>query len=172
MTVANIITYSKIAEYLASNDVSNGALFGAQPNPNLPAQILIIRKSVEQRYLDEGSPSTPSASLYSTAGYLYAWTKQYGIQAQALINSGGAIPSTGGGTLYGHPISGTYTAVADGETVLDLGLPADAVVWWAQKSIMTLAPSDWSWSYPNLTLLNGISLSALEPLNYSYVLPI
>jgi len=172
MTVANIITIAKISQYLASNDISNGALYGAQPNPNLPTQIYLITEGVEQRYIDEGSPSTPSASLFSTSEYLLAFLKGYGLQALALINSGGAIPSTGGLTLYGHPISGTYIPSTIGESVLNLGIPSDAIVVWAQKSIQTLNPSDWSWISPNLTLLNGIQLGELEPLNYMYVLPI
>lgn len=172
MTVADIITYAKISMYLASNDVSNGGLYGAPPNPNLPYQINIILDTVEQRYTDEGSPSTPSASLYTTSEYLKAWCKQYFLQAQALVNSGGAIPGTGGQTLYGYPISGTYIPSTIGEYILNLGIPSNAVVVWAQKSILTLPPSDWSWDSPNLTLLNGIQLGELEPLNYMYVLPI
>lgn len=184
MTIANIITIAKISEYLASNDIGNSALYGAQPNPNLPAQIYLITKGVEQRYIDEGSPATPSASLLDTANYLYAFCKQYAMQAWALINSGqawalinsgSAIPSTsvlGGLVLYGHPISGVYTAISDGETVLNLGIPSGAIVWQASKSLVALTSSQYSYSEPNLTLLGGISLSADEPLSYSYVLPI
>jgi len=174
MTVANIITYAKIAEYLASNAVSNGALYGAQPNPNLPAQIYLILKSVEQRYIDEGSPSTPSASLFTTSEYLWAWLKQYGIQAQGLVNSGGAIPTPGGGgsTIYGRPIQGIYTAATEPETVLDLGLPSDAIVVWAEISILPVSPFNWSWAYPNLTLLNGNFLGIGDIVNYLYVVPI
>jgi len=174
LSVSQIIVLAKISQYLASNDISEGSLFGAPVNPNLATQIYLITRSVEQRYIDEDilGGNTPSAELLATAEYLYAWLGSYAMIANSLINSGGMIPGTGGNTLYGPPRSVTYVALADGESVLNLGLPSDAIVWWAQKSIQTLSPSDWSWSYPNLTLLNSISLGFEETLNYSYYLPI
>jgi hypothetical protein len=174
LTVVQIITIAKISQYLASNDISDGALFGAKPNPNLATQLYLITGSVEQRYIDEdiAGGNTPSDYLVSTAQYLYAFCGAYALVAAALINSSGSLPSTGGNTLYSYPVSGTYRPSVDGETVLDLGLPSNARVVWAQKSIQTLAPTDWSYSYPNLTLLNGIALGESEPLNYLYVLPL
>lgn len=172
MTVANIITIAKISQYLASNDISNGALYGAQPNPNLPEQIYLILEGVKQRYIDEGNPSIPSQSLFDTSEYLYAMCKQYAMQAWALINSGSAVPSIGGLTIYGHPISGVYVATVDGETTLNLGIPLGAIVWQASKSLLVLTSSQYSYAEPTLTLLGGISLSQGEPLSYMYVLPI
>ena len=173
-TVSQIITIAKISQYLASNDISEGALYGAKPNPDLATQLYLITGSVEQRYIDEdiAGGNIPSDYLLSSAEYLYAFCEGYALVASALINSNGVIPSTGGTTVYGHPISDTYIASVDGEIVLNLGIPSNALVIWGQKSIQTLAPTDYTWSYPNITLLNGISMSALEPFNYMYVLPI
>jgi len=174
LSVSQKIVLAKISQYLASNDISDGALYGAPVNPNLAIQIYLITRSVEQRYIDEdiAGGNIPTAQLLSTAEYLYAWLGAYALQASWVVSSGGSIPSTGGSTLYGYPISDTYIPSTIGETVLNLGLPDNAIVVWAQKSIQTLAPSDWSYSYPNLTLLNGIALGELEPLNYLYVLPL
>lgn len=173
-SVAQIIQLAKISQYLVSNDISDGALYGAPVNPNLATQIYLITRSVEQRYIDENiaGGNTPSALLFATSEYLYAWLGAYALIVNSLINLGGEIPSTGGNTRYSYPISGTYIPSTIGEYVLNLLLPTGAIVVWAQKSIQTLAPSDWRYSYPNLTLLNGIQLGELEPLNYMYVVPI
>ena len=173
-TVQEIHQIWPIARVLASNDISNGALFGKKPNSLLPLQIELIGYAVDYRYglEDIAGGSIPSESLTNTSNYLYSWCGQYGLAALALINSGGIVPNPVGPTIYGYPISGTYIPSTIGESVLDLGIPSDAIVVWAQKSIQTLAPEDWSWLYPDLTLLNGIQLGELEPLNYSYVLPV
>ena len=43
-TVAEIVSIAKISQYLASNDVSKGVLYGARINPMLPKQLYIERK--------------------------------------------------------------------------------------------------------------------------------
>jgi hypothetical protein len=173
-TVTEIDTIGFVAQYLASNDVSNGALFGAIPNPNIAEQIYLIRKPVHTRYVQEdiAGGSTPSASLMQASNYAYSWYGNYGLYALALINQGGVIPTPGGTTIYGYPISGSYVAVADGETVIDLSLPTGAIVIQVTKSILQLTTSQYSYASPNLTLLGGISLSAGEQLFYLYVVPI
>jgi len=169
MTIPQIILRAEISEYLAVLGIKKGGLYGGGTPSHLPSLIYQVRKSVSRVY--DLDPT--NEYLVGNANYLFALCGGFGIRASYLINSGGSIPSTSGVTLYGHPVSGTYTATVDGETVLDLGLPSGALVYWAQKSIQTLVQNtEWVYASPNLTLLNGISLSASEPLNYMYVLPI
>lgn len=174
-TVQEIHTIAPIAIVLASNDVANGTLFGARPNPNLPIQLELIRYAVDYRYNLEGiaSGNTPSADLTLTSNYLYSWMGSYGSKAYFLYVSGGVIPNPSGPTIiYGLPITSVYTAIADGEYIINLNLPAGAQVIFVEKSIRVLTTSQYSYTTPNLTLLGGIVMSADEELFYEYVLPI
>ena len=168
MTIPQITLRAEISEYLAVLSIKKSGLYGGGTPSHLPSLIYQVRKSVSRVY--DLDPT--NEYLIGNANYLFALCGGFGIRASYLINSGGSIASVSGDVLYGRPYSGTYTAVADGEYVLDLNIPANAVVYVAQKSIQTLQPSDWSWVSPNLVLLNGITLSESEPLNYEYVLPI
>ncbi len=179
-TVQEIHTIWPIARVLASNYVSNGALYGKPINPLIPLQIELIGYAVDYQYEQEdiAGGSTPSASLTTTSYYLYQWLREFYFQALALSNSGGVIPNPSGLTIYGYPIQGIYTAATDGESVLELRtisgdlLPTGAVVVWAEKSILPLNPADWSWVAPNLNLLNGVALSQFETLSFLYVVPV
>lgn len=173
-TVAEIHQIAPIAQYLASADVSNGALYGAPVNPNIAIQIYLIRKAVDYRYGLEGiaSGGVPSLSLIRTSNYLYAWLGQYGAQALNLLNAGGVVPSPTGTTIYGLPITGVYTAIVDGEFILPLNLPTGSKVIFAEKSIRVLTSDQYTYVSPNLTLLGGITLSAGEEVFYEYVLPL
>ncbi len=180
-TVQEIHEIAPIAQYLASNDVSNGALFGQRPNPNIAIQIYLIRKPVEWLYALEGiaDGATPSASLTQTSNWLFSWLGQYGLQALNLINAGGVIPNPSQPTtIYGLPITGVYVAVNDGEYVLNLkteagdNLPAGAKVVFAEKAIRVLTSSQYNYVAPNLTLLGGIVMSAEEELFFEYVVPV
>ena len=175
-TVQEIHTIGPIAIVLASNDVSNGTLFGARPNPNLPIQLELIRYAVDYRYNLENiaGGATPSASLTLTSNYFYSWMGSYGATAYHLYVTGGVVPNPSGPTIiYGLPTTAVYTAVTDGEYILNLSLPTGAVVIFVQKGGgEPLISSSYTYISPNLTLLGGIVMSALEDLTYQYVLPI
>lgn len=93
-SVTDILTIAKISQYLASNDIANGALFGKRTNPMLPIQLYIVRKSVQWRYDMEDviGGNAPSASLTNTANYLYKLCDRYGLYALSLVVSGGIVP--------------------------------------------------------------------------------
>ena len=173
-TVQLIHTTWPIARVLASNAVANGQLYGKPVNPLIALQIELIGYAVDYQYnledIDGGN--TPSASLTWTSNYLYSWCREFWFQALAAISSGGVIPTPSGNTSYSIPIQGIYTATIDGETTLDLGLPTGAIVVWAEKSVDPLNPANWSWTYPNLNLLNGVAMGVDETLSFLYVIPV
>ncbi len=174
-TVQEIHTIAPIAIVLASNDVSNGTLFGARPNPNLPIQLELIRYAVDYRYNLEGiaGGATPSASLTLTSNYFYSWMGSYGSKAYHLYVTGGIIPNPSSPTIvYGLPITDVYTALVDGEFTLPINLPIGAKVIFAQKGAAILLSSQYVYNSPNLILLGGIIMSATEDLTYEYVVPI
>jgi len=168
MTIPQILLRAEISQYLAQISIIKGGVYGGGTPAYLPSLIYQVRKSVNRVYTLDPTNS----NLVKTANYLEAICGAFGVRASYLINSGGSIPAASNTTFFGAPVSDTYIPSAIGETVLNLGLPLGAKVVWAQKSIQTLNPDDWSYSYPNLTLLNGIALGELEPLNYLYVLPL
>lgn len=168
MTIPNIIIRAEISQYLAVLAIKRGGTFGKGIVANLPLLLYEVRKNVSRTYDLDPTNTT----LIKTSNYLYALCGMFGLQADYLQSTGGIVPNPSGRTLYGYPIQGIYTAATDGEYSLDLGLPAGAKVVWAEKSILPLNPADWVWTAPNLILLNGVSLSADEMINYMYVLPI
>lgn len=174
-TVAEIINIAKISQYLASNDVANGSLFGAPLNPQLPLQLYIERKAVEYRYdyEDIAGGSTPSASLILTSNYLLSLCDKYALYALTLINNGGVLPGTGTVTgLWSYPIQGEYTATTDGETHLILSLPSGAHVFQVEKGNTPLAVADFEYNSPYLDLLNGVEMVADETIFFVYVVPL
>ncbi len=176
-TVTEIVTeIAPVAQFLASNGISQGALNGAPPNPNIAHQIYLIRKPVLWRYNMEGiaDGNTPSDSLVQTSNYLLDWLGNYGLLAQAQISTGGIIPNPSAPTTqYGLPITATYTAATDGEYILPINLPAGAKVIFAQKgAALPINSSLYNYISPNLTLLGGLVMGFEDDLTYQYVLPI
>lgn len=175
-TVQQIHTIWPTARVLASNAVANGSLYGRIPNPNIAIQIELIGYAVDYQYeviekIQLGN--TPSASLTNTSNYLYSWCGIYGVQAFALYNSGGIVPTPSSNTVYGLPITATFTATSDSQSVCPLNLPSGARVIFAQKGgAPPLDSSEYSYTSPDLTLLGGIVLMTDEDLTYQYVLPI
>lgn len=174
-TVTEIHDIAPIAQFLASNGIANGALYGRKPNPNLAMQIYLIRKPVEWLYdlEDIANGATPSASLVQTSNYLYSWLGQYGLEALELQNAGGIIPNPSGSTVYGLPITALYTATYDNQSVFPLSLASGARVILVERGAAPpLASSSYSYTSPDLTLLGGIVLNTDDDLTYQYVLPI
>lgn len=84
--INSIITYAKISQYLAANDISKDYLFkGRSLVPKLSRLIYIVRKQVENRYNNDPSDST----LDATANYLYALCGKYINRAKLIVGSGG-----------------------------------------------------------------------------------
>lgn len=175
-TVTDIVTkIGVMAQYIASDDIANGSLFGAPANVSVAMQIYLLRKPIEWRYNIENvaGGSIPSDSLIVTANWFYAWLGNYGLIAQSLISLGGVIPNSVANIQYSLPITATYTASVDGVFVLLISLPAGAVVIFAQKGAgLPLNSSQYYYVSPNITLTGGINMSAGEDLTYQYVLPI
>lgn len=164
-----------ISQYLASNAVSEGALFGEPVNPNLPIQIYINTQSVQYRYDYENiaDGNTPSASLVGTANYLYSLCGMFGLIAMGLRQSGGAVPGTGGDThLYSAPAQTFYIGTFDGEASFSLAIPAGSKIFQATKGVSPLIQSQWSFTYPVFTLLGGLYLAEGEMMFFLYVYPV
>ena len=175
-TVTDIITkIGVMAQYLASDDIANGALYGAPVNADIATQIYLIRKPLQYQYNMENiaSGNIPSDSLIKTSNWFYGWLGNYGLVAQGLIALGGITPSPIANIQYSLPTTLTYTAAVDGEYILPISLPVGAVVIFAQKGAgLPLNSAQYFYVSPNLTLLGGITMSAFEDLTYQYVLPL
>lgn len=175
-TVTDIVTNIwPISQFLASNDISKGSLYGAPVNPNLPIQLHIIGNSVKYRYdyeeIDNGN--APSTDLIHAANYLFSFCDKYGLEALSLEGSGGQVPGTSSLTnVYSYPISGYYIGTFDGEDNFQISLPAGAKIVQVFKSSNWLENYNWSWVQPLFSLLNGNSLGQDEKLSYLYVVPI
>ena len=84
--INSIITYAKISQYLAANDISTNNMFkGRSLVPKLSRLIYIVRKQVESRYNLDPTDST----LDATANYLYALCGKYINRAKLIVGSGG-----------------------------------------------------------------------------------
>ncbi len=102
-TVTQIVTIiAPISNYYVSDDIANGALFGAAVNPMLGQQLYIETQAVRNRYDYENiaGGATPSQSLVLAANYLYGLCGQPGLYALSLANSGGVIPDTDNGDSF------------------------------------------------------------------------
>lgn len=180
-TVTQIVTQiAPISNFLASNDVANGALFGAPTNPMLPIQLYVETMAIRDRYDYEliADGSIPSMSLVAASNYLYSLCN---LRAVYLVQSGGVIPPvTPTNPTYTYPVSSQYIATVDGETELELRdvdgvvLPSTSIVIWVQKSTTPLPLQSVQYNYtaPVLTLLDGISMGAEEILSFLYVVPV
>lgn len=181
-TVTEIQSIGKIAQYMASNDISKSGLIGPITNPLIAQQIYLVRKPLEYRYgmEDIAGGATPSESLVNTSNYFYSLLGVYGIRARAAISSGGVIPSPTPATImYGYPRSSRYTATTDGETTFELkdangdSLPVGTKIFDVEKGLWAIVEtSNYTYSYPAFTLLNGESMTEGEVLSFSYVYPV
>ena len=174
-TVQEIHTIWPTARVLASNYISNGALFGAPTNANLAIQIELIGYAVDYQYevIEQiDVDSVPSASLTATSNYLFQWCGQFGVAAFALYQAGGIIPTPSGNIVYGPPVTAVYTATSDGETSLTINLPTGAIVVFASIAARILTSNQYQYVSPDLNLLGGLELSIDTELFYQYSVPI
>ena len=94
LTVPEIIELGKVSKYLSANYTDKRALFGGAVIKTIPpVQIAFITDGLEWGYL--GGAQT-SASLRSTANYLYWLCGKFQLEAQVIINGpgGGSVVPT------------------------------------------------------------------------------
>lgn len=124
LTIPEIIEIGKVTTYLSPNYTSKRALFGGSViKPTPPVQIAFVTDGLEWGYL--GGAQT-SASLRSTANYLYWLCGQFQLEAQNIINGpgGGSVippsPSTTTPNPYDFEVTPSSTPLADGESSVTL----------------------------------------------------
>lgn len=96
LTINDIISIAKISQYLATMDVTKGALFGRRIAPETPQILYNERKAVEWMY----GNNPGNDSLPMSANYLYSLCRGYNLQAQAILGA-----STGGSVAPVTPSS-------------------------------------------------------------------
>jgi len=99
-TIAQIIDIYPVAQYLATNDIQNGGLFGGGIDLSLPQKIRNIGKSVERIYNDDPTDTT----LPKTAYYLYALLGMWGAEAQAISGIAGSVAGIVGNVTSPLPL--------------------------------------------------------------------
>lgn len=88
-TTAEVIQIAKISQYLASNDIAKGSLFGARIDPMLDIILYLERTAVEWAY----NQNPNYEGIYETTQYLYWLCGKYKFKAQYILanGSGGTI---------------------------------------------------------------------------------
>lgn len=94
-TIVEIIGIAKVSQYLATNAILNGGLYGKGLDLQLPRKLYSIRKNVQYRYDQEDiiSGAVPSPALISVSNKLYSLCYLVN-EASAIFNGGG-----GGGSV-------------------------------------------------------------------------
>lgn len=87
LTVADIIDYAKLCQYISSNAIQNDGLYGGGEDYLLPRKLYCVRKNVEWLYDRDPSDST----LFETSRYLYALCNKYIFKAKSIVNHGGSV---------------------------------------------------------------------------------
>ena len=108
LTVAQKLNIASICEYIISNAIAKGGLYGSGIDLQLPTKIYNIRTTIQ--YLYELDPSDDS--LQSTTNYLYAMCGKFGLAAQAVLQIAGTIAGTSGGASTPNP----YRFIVDAGT--------------------------------------------------------
>lgn len=152
--VSQTFTHPYSTSYTASIDGETSF------NPNLPANSVIIQviKEIKQ------------TSSYGYMGGIFYFTGGLSLSAGETAFILYVVLSPASGNTYSYPVSGSYTASADGETALTLNIPANALVIQVIKEIKQI--NSFVYNYPVLTLLSGLYLAARETIFYLYVVPI
>lgn len=112
MTIQQIIDIAKISEYLASKDVSLGALFGRRITPDTPKVLYMERKAIEFLYALDPTNST----LTLTANYLYSLCRGYNLKAMSITGGGGNVAPVNPST---QPLPLQFIVAASGTTFID-----------------------------------------------------
>lgn len=100
LTPAQVIQYTNVATYLASDAVAKGNLFGASIEPELP-NILYIENFILNWY--NSTTGNNSVTDQAIANYVWSLTGMYGITAQAIVTGGGGTVTPGTPTIAPAP---------------------------------------------------------------------
>ncbi len=114
LTTAQVINIAKISQFLASQDVAKGSLFGKRISPQTPSVLYMERSAVEWMYDTDPANST----LQLTCNYLYSLCRGYNLQAQRITGSGGSVSPVNPTTApnpYEFEVSGS-SFIATGES--------------------------------------------------------
>lgn len=116
MNVATILPIAEISQYMASNAIDNGGLYGGGEDLSLPRKLYCIRKNVEWLY--DLSPSDDT--LFATSRYLYALCGKYKFKAASIMGTGGSVVPIIPDDVdcaAGVPITAADFEASDGKTV-------------------------------------------------------
>lgn len=96
--VSDIINWAKISQYLATNAINRGGLWGDGIPANLPRHLYMVRKNVEWLYDLDPTDET----LTATSSYLLTLCGKFGLQAMSITGNAGTIAGIAGGsgTIY------------------------------------------------------------------------
>lgn len=114
LTVSQTIQIAKISQYLSTNDIAKSGLYAGGMDIRLPRKIYMVRKNVEGLY--DLAPN--DTTLTATANYLYALCGKYGLAAQNITGTGGAVSPVNPANApepYDFEVSGS-SFIADGES--------------------------------------------------------
>lgn len=88
-TIPQIIEIAEVSQYLVSDNISKGTMFGARLDPNWGITLYLERKAVQWMYnINPTNPTLPATSLYLLSLCYNVWKAWY------IVNngSGGNIP--------------------------------------------------------------------------------
>jgi hypothetical protein len=128
ISVPNIINIAKASQYLATNAILRGGLFGRGLDALLPRKLYCIRKNVEWLY----NLSPNEDTLQGVANYLYALCAPFLALAQVVI-------AAGGGGVIVNPFTGGNATLADITLEFELGVTSSPVV---VNGVNVTLPSD------------------------------
>ncbi len=83
-TTATTIETAEISQYLVSNDIAKGSLFGQKLNPSWDIILYMERKALEWAY----NQSATYSNIYQTTAYVY-WLLYKKLKAEYILNTGG-----------------------------------------------------------------------------------
>lgn len=157
LTVADIIDYAKLCQYISSNAIENGGLYGGGEDVLLPRKLYCVRKNVEWMYDLDPSDTT----LFETSRYLYALCNKYIFKAKSVVNHGGSvspvIPSDSDCTGLVKITSPDFEA--DGKTVYRPDWDGKAIqMFWNNVNKFILPPE---WEY-----VAGGGFKILQPTDF------
>ena len=99
LTVPQKLIIAEISQYLCTNDIQKGGLYGGGIDLLLPQKIYNIRKSVENRY----NADPTDDALEATSNYLLSICYKY-LQASTIANSGGGTTESGSVQFIKSPL--------------------------------------------------------------------
>jgi hypothetical protein len=123
LSISDIIELGRVSTYLSANYTSKQALFGGSViKPTPPVQIAFVTDALD--WGNSGGAQT-SASLRSTANYLYWLCGKFQLQAQNIISGsgGGSVVPTPSGSSSPNPLDfivADDTFIATGEDTVTI----------------------------------------------------